>query len=1301
MTTPPPPAPQSSDEFPARVAEEGPAALDTLRFQDVVDNAKRLIPHLYPEWSDHNVSDPGITLVEACAARIDELSYRLGRVTGPVREAFLRLLAPPLRPALPARALLTFTHEPGPAAPVPLVVPAGTQISTGSATGEEIVFTLQEEVSLPPVQAFVHGKAADEENMPPITGDGGSALSYSGIWRPDGTYDTGEPGPKTSAIVLVADPGPGKLLTLHLSLRALSGRPGPLQWQIAAKDGWAEPESLGTSSPEPFTEPTQVTLKVPSSRLRYHPSITLGSGRGRRLFSSAQEYLALRLTAGTSSAGAATWSVTALHPAEAVSAPAPALQVVPFDQQQHTEAQSTGEPSQRLRLAAFPVAGRGIEVTVQPETGMLQRWTRTASFATSGPDDPHYVVDAAACEVVFGPAIATPDGPRLCGRTPAVGATVKARADTTRGALGNVPAHSLTQFAGQQGPQPVPDAVVTTAATDYVFVGPLVAARPHAQTQPTVQPYTGLWPALRQFPSISAGVETGENSLLLFSGSSYLTLPTPDRTQPSPDPAPVPISTLLGASVSIAHQPFAHGIDAAMRIDTATFYLFKGALALAMTVKDGKLTPGAPQPISSLFRYLPPSFTSNLSAATAVHGKTGTYHLFRGAQYVVIQKTGEGVFACTSSALPSAGLWPGIGQVAPRIMVTNPAPAVGGSDPSTFAELLRDTPAGLTQPQRAVTGEDYERALRDAVPGLARVICRAPVRGDGDLSVLLVPELPAGMPPTAHSLTPSPGLVAAARERLEALRLLGTRLQVTSPSYHRLRITVVLTTDTPPPHALLREQVRAALVATFHPITGGRGLTGWPLGRLPVSGDVITALARFPGTRVSGDPVVEDLDSRGDGSAFLPVLDLLDLTVNGIGYQDSHVLAPPGSQAPGTADRSVSLALATVSGRIWHRTDCTVENGRWDTPPPENLTLQTARTVVCTAADRGLPLSAHLVYQLAGTDESVTLDWTNPPAGPNTYTVHTTAKTSLALSSPNAVSGVQPVPVTVTGFRALHGSELPPSGNNAHAQLTAALNSTLQRSLTITLHDASHDTWTFGTPAHPDSSIDPTTALGEVSSGKDIAFVVTTARTTGDLTGSVVCTAKGSGDAEQAVTLSWAATDQGEVIYRVNSDTVAVSASIGGDRITAGGLHRSASQDGGGLHAVVHIALRNSAHRAATLSLHNTLPATLTRSAIDLTKGSWTTSPKEYIAKGDTGTLSCTVDNPADTMTGKATYTYTLAQGKDGSLELGWSSASGGTTFTVTCPKDAEIKTDNTSWTATAAAPQGNTRVWTLTKRTT
>ena len=54
--------------------------LDDRRFQDLVDEAKRLVQQRCPEWTDHNVSDPGVTLIEAFAYMTDQLIYRLNRV---------------------------------------------------------------------------------------------------------------------------------------------------------------------------------------------------------------------------------------------------------------------------------------------------------------------------------------------------------------------------------------------------------------------------------------------------------------------------------------------------------------------------------------------------------------------------------------------------------------------------------------------------------------------------------------------------------------------------------------------------------------------------------------------------------------------------------------------------------------------------------------------------------------------------------------------------------------------------------------------------------------------------------------------------------------------------------------------------------------------------------------------------------------------------------------------------------------------------------------------------------------------
>ncbi len=66
--------------------------LDDRRFQQLVDEAKRYVQQRCPEWTDHNVSDPGVTLIEVFAQMVDQLVYRLNRVPEKNYLAFLDLL---------------------------------------------------------------------------------------------------------------------------------------------------------------------------------------------------------------------------------------------------------------------------------------------------------------------------------------------------------------------------------------------------------------------------------------------------------------------------------------------------------------------------------------------------------------------------------------------------------------------------------------------------------------------------------------------------------------------------------------------------------------------------------------------------------------------------------------------------------------------------------------------------------------------------------------------------------------------------------------------------------------------------------------------------------------------------------------------------------------------------------------------------------------------------------------------------------------------------------------------------------
>ena len=72
--------------------------LDDRGFQDLVDDARRHIRSTCPAWSEHNISDPGITLVETFAMMLDQLIYRLNRVPDRHYVKFLELLGLELRP---------------------------------------------------------------------------------------------------------------------------------------------------------------------------------------------------------------------------------------------------------------------------------------------------------------------------------------------------------------------------------------------------------------------------------------------------------------------------------------------------------------------------------------------------------------------------------------------------------------------------------------------------------------------------------------------------------------------------------------------------------------------------------------------------------------------------------------------------------------------------------------------------------------------------------------------------------------------------------------------------------------------------------------------------------------------------------------------------------------------------------------------------------------------------------------------------------------------------------------------------
>lgn len=69
--------------------------LDDRTYADLLEEAKALIPSVAPEWTNHNPSDPGITLVELFAWLTEMLLFQIDRLPKANTHAFLRLLNGP------------------------------------------------------------------------------------------------------------------------------------------------------------------------------------------------------------------------------------------------------------------------------------------------------------------------------------------------------------------------------------------------------------------------------------------------------------------------------------------------------------------------------------------------------------------------------------------------------------------------------------------------------------------------------------------------------------------------------------------------------------------------------------------------------------------------------------------------------------------------------------------------------------------------------------------------------------------------------------------------------------------------------------------------------------------------------------------------------------------------------------------------------------------------------------------------------------------------------------------------------
>lgn len=117
--------------------------LDNKTYSDLLREAISRIPIYAPEWTDHNIHDPGITFIELFAWLTEMQIYRLNMISDKSYRKFLKLMGiPKLKPANAAKVEVTFSLLPG---ITKAEIPEGTIVAaTDSITGEDILFKTEQ-----------------------------------------------------------------------------------------------------------------------------------------------------------------------------------------------------------------------------------------------------------------------------------------------------------------------------------------------------------------------------------------------------------------------------------------------------------------------------------------------------------------------------------------------------------------------------------------------------------------------------------------------------------------------------------------------------------------------------------------------------------------------------------------------------------------------------------------------------------------------------------------------------------------------------------------------------------------------------------------------------------------------------------------------------------------------------------------------------------------------------------------------------------------------------------------------------
>jgi predicted phage baseplate assembly protein len=403
--------------------------LDDRQFAALVERARMQIPLFAPgEWTDHNAHDPGITFLELFAWLAEMQIYYLNRVPDKHELKFLRLLGFAPRPAVPAKADVTFALlDSASNVLIPQKIPQKTQFAAPKfSIDEKIVFETDVELQALPLllaqvitsdQFGIHDNTQmnDEEGM--FYSAFGESAQKDSILYLGLEFLTSPP----IDCLLTSPPEtlrPTLMVSLYEKDLPARGAHGD-EWIAKANNSPAQSEQSGEELKffpsasvvwEYWNDNKQWEEKWPDGTpLLQKDGTRAFSWSGNLTFNLPPDHARRQIPPLGNDFH---WLRCKLvQPGYEIAPRIESIRIntIPVTQGVTVEDETLGSsiqlPNQVFKFRHSPVLSGSQTIEVQEADGLWKEWREVPDFDPSGPDDEHYLVRCMAGEVQFGDGI--------------------------------------------------------------------------------------------------------------------------------------------------------------------------------------------------------------------------------------------------------------------------------------------------------------------------------------------------------------------------------------------------------------------------------------------------------------------------------------------------------------------------------------------------------------------------------------------------------------------------------------------------------------------------------------------------------------------------------------------------------------------------------------------------------------------------------------------------------------------------------------------------------------------------------